>query len=177
MERAEEGIAFAFKAEYEWLNTTFEGLTSEGQNAILEWPAEADELPVVARAVDYGDRWYDSEYYLYRLHVIPRLQFFVPTLEVGGPDPALLKDRRATMLYSDSKHALLQDSWRAEHHDMGERPIWTGVAAFPNIARMDSDGRPGSRIGDAGKGRIPWTGATPPMRLEAENPGACCEAR
>ena len=54
---------------------------------MFEWPAEADEITVVARAADNGDLWFESEFYRYRLHAVPRLQCFVPTLEVGGLDP------------------------------------------------------------------------------------------
>ena len=88
LERVEEGVAFLRKAEYERLNTTWKVLSlGGGYDDVFEWPAEADEITVVARAADNGDRWFESEFYRYRLHAVPRLQCFVPTLEVGGLDP------------------------------------------------------------------------------------------
>ena len=99
---------------------------------MLEWPVEVDELTVVARPIDNGDRWFESEYYWYRLHITPRLQFFTPTPLEGGIDPSCLKDRRVTLMaLLAGSEELTHDSWRSEHHEMVDSPTWTGVTAFP----------------------------------------------
>ena len=65
---------------------------------MLEWPAEADELTAVARPIDNGARWFESEYYRYRLHVTPRLRLITVIPLEGGPDPSCLKDRPITLM-------------------------------------------------------------------------------
>ena len=51
---------------------------------MIEWPAEAGEIIAIAKPVESGDRWIETEYYWYMLRVIPRLKFFIHTPVEGG---------------------------------------------------------------------------------------------
>ena len=61
LETAEEGIVYPLKAEYERRNNTLEGIGSGGHSQLLEWPADAGDLDVIARPIETGDRWFEAE--------------------------------------------------------------------------------------------------------------------
>ena len=69
LEVAEGGIVYPLKAEYERVNNTLEGIVPGGYSQLLEWPADAGDLDVIAKPIETGDRWFEAEYYWYRLHV------------------------------------------------------------------------------------------------------------
>ena len=102
------------KAEYEPVNNTLEGIGPGGYSQLLEWPADAGDLDVIARPIETGDRWFEAEYYWYRLHVIPRAKLFTPATIENGPDINCLKDERISLLCS-SNHVedLVRDVWRS----------------------------------------------------------------
>ena len=172
LEIAEEGIVYPLKAEYERVNTTLEGIGPGGYSQILEWPADVGELSVVAKPIEVGDRWFEAEYYWYRLHVNPRTRLFTPTTIENGPDLNCLKDMRATLLCS-SNHGeeLIRDIWRDVHLADEDLPSWTGVTVFNKVKTTELSNRAGSSSDDAHLGHVPWTGATPPIPMKLEDPG------
>ena len=117
LERAEEGGHLSAEGRVR-------ALQSWGCNHMFEWPAEAGEITATAKSVESGDRWFETRYYWYSLHVIRRLKFFLPTPVEGGPDLNCLMDRRFTLMtFPEGNEELLQDPRRTEHHDLVERQL------------------------------------------------------
>ena len=79
----EECILYPLKAEYERLNSTLEGMRTEERDAMLKLPAKGGDAHVVARVMDCGDHWFETQCCWCRLHMVQILQLYVTALEIN----------------------------------------------------------------------------------------------
>ena len=123
LEQLEEGLVYPLKAEYERVNNTLEGLRSGVVDDILELPADAGELHVVAKVPDGSDRWHNAGSHWFRIHLSRRM----PSPEDGGPDVVVLSERRVTFrIFSGDVHDVVLDSWREVGAGVSDQLSWVG---------------------------------------------------
>ena len=133
IELPQEGICCPLKSEYDYANSTLEGLRQTSPPSLLELP-KVEEATV--RDVPHGDRWIQMGMHWMRIHVTPRDSLYTPLVGEEGPDLSTLSDTRITFKsFLHGRTQTISDDWRDATSEVDDSS-WMGTTTF--LARTSS---------------------------------------